>query len=477
MGCTQSTANETAPKPAQHQGGAVSPGTAGTGGVSRNGNSDRAGGPSGSGPNGPSVENGGAPESAEPPPENLAPDDDTVGTGYVPPPGGRQGHSLASGPPTNLAEIPGEPAGGGRVARPAVTLKSGAVYEGQWKDPHRDGQGKLSWPDGETYEGSFKKDECSGEGTWSDGKGNVFEGQWQHNRINGTGKFTHADGSVYEGQWTDDMKHGKGKEMWGDGTVYEGSFEKGDKQGKGSITFPDGSKYVGSFAKDFFAGKGVYTWANGRTYEGEWKDGYMHGNGVYKWPQGQFSKYEGPYEQSMKSGPGKLFLRDGRIYVANFVKNKMDGEVVEISPSGKKRKGIWKEGKHVKWTEQGKVPLFVGEEALDNSAGDYETSAYSNPNKYHQLYQGQKKQHMKIDGGVLHGKGGVPPSFHAPTQAPKPDEAARNKSTMDCSSQGKKGLQGQEELLSPEASHACARCLNGKRHQNRVTTEQNPQLL
>ncbi|EPT25936.1 MORN repeat-containing protein [Toxoplasma gondii ME49] len=429
MGCTQSTANETTKKPAQSAPSglsqqsqqpaehAVSLRVAGTGGHSPTENTERQCSPTASVPSGPDGGNGSAAVESETPPDVCLPDSDAVGSTYVPPPGGRQGHSMAAGPPTNLAEIPGEPAGSGRVARPPVTLASGAVYEGQWKDPLRDGEGKLSWPDGQTYEGSFKKDECHGEGTWSDSKGNVFEGQWQHNRINGTGKFTHSDGSVYEGQWKDDVKHGKGKETWGDGTVYEGEFVKGDKKGKGSITFPDGSHYVGSFDKDFFDGKGTYTWPNGRTYEGAWKDGYMHGQGVYKWPQGQFLKYEGPYEQSMKSGAGKLFLRDGRIYVANFARGKMDGEVVEISPSGKKRKGIWKDGKHVKWTEQGKAPLFVGEEAADTAtAADYETSAYSNPNKYHQLYQGKKKQHMKIEGGVLHGKAGAAPEFHASPQ-------------------------------------------------------------
>lgn len=64
------------------------------------------------------------------------------------------------------------------------------------QDPHRDGQGKLTWPDGETYEGDFKKDACDGHGIWSDGKGNTYEGQWKDNRINGKGKFTHADASL-----------------------------------------------------------------------------------------------------------------------------------------------------------------------------------------------------------------------------------------------------------------------------------------
>lgn len=113
----------------------------------------------------------------------------------------------------------------------------------------------------------------------------------------------------------------------------------------------------------------------------------MHGKGVYTWPKGQFSKYEGTYEKSSKAGAGKLFLRDGRIYVGTFAKNKMEGEIVEISPSGRKRKGIWQEGRHVRWTDgQKKVELNV-EEVDDDQDDEYETSAFSNPNQYHDLFK------------------------------------------------------------------------------------------
>ncbi|PFH34275.1 MORN repeat-containing protein [Besnoitia besnoiti] len=417
MGCTQSTAKE-----ATGAAAAATPGEHSSGGKEECGGGQVAQGvavsPSGAGPlkkGNSAVPTRAGEDAGVTPDESAGPD--TVGTSYIPPPGGRSGHSMAGGPPTNLAEVPGEPTEDGRLVRPAVTLKSGAVYVGQWKDMQRDGHGKLVWPEGETYEGSFKLNECDGEGVWTDGKGNTFEGQWRKNRINGAGKFTHADGSVYEGQWKDDVKNGEGKETWGDGTVFEGEFVNGDKQGRGKITFPDGSNYEGTFANDVFEGKGVYRWANGRMYEGEWHNGYMHGKGLYTWPKGQFSKYEGSYFVGLKEGPGKLYMRDGRIYVAIFEKNKMEGDVVEISPSGKKRKGIWKNGKNVQWVEgHQNVELVVDDEA-DEKEAEYQTSAFSNPRQYHQLYEGKKKQRMQIEGGVLHARSGVR-TFHAPSPPP-----------------------------------------------------------
>ena len=41
----------------------------------------------------------------------------------------------------------------GREVRGPVSLESGAVYEGEWLDGVRDGEGKQEWPDGSRYEG------------------------------------------------------------------------------------------------------------------------------------------------------------------------------------------------------------------------------------------------------------------------------------------------------------------------------------
>ena len=62
---------------------------------------------------------------------------------------------------------------------------NGSVYEGEWRDGKRTGQGKSTWPDGDVYEGGFKDD-----------------------KRHGQGKYTYANGNVYEGGYKDDNVHG-----------------------------------------------------------------------------------------------------------------------------------------------------------------------------------------------------------------------------------------------------------------------------
>lgn len=80
-------------------------------------------------------------------------------------------------------------------------------------------------------------------------------------------------------------------------------------------------------------------WANQRKYEGCWREGMMSGSGVFTWPTGQFCKYEGQFAKGHKEGKGTLYVRDGRRYSGNFHNNLMDGEVYEVMPSGRRRKG------------------------------------------------------------------------------------------------------------------------------------------
>ena len=68
-----------------------------------------------------------------------------------------------------------------RVKKDPVTLENNAVYEGEWLNGQRDGEGKQKWEDGAFY-----------------------EGQWKEGKASGTGKFNHADGDMYEGEWSED---------------------------------------------------------------------------------------------------------------------------------------------------------------------------------------------------------------------------------------------------------------------------------
>ena len=75
-----------------------------------------------------------------------------------------------------------------------VGVSAGQVFEGQWENGHRIGQGKMSWPNGD-----------------------VYEGQWEDNKRNGHGKMVYANGDMYEGQWREAKRHGQGKMVFADG--------------------------------------------------------------------------------------------------------------------------------------------------------------------------------------------------------------------------------------------------------------------
>lgn len=43
-------------------------------------------------------------------------------------------------------------------------MKNGGVYEGEWKNQMRDGNGKYTWPDLSYYQGEWFEDKANGNG-------------------------------------------------------------------------------------------------------------------------------------------------------------------------------------------------------------------------------------------------------------------------------------------------------------------------
>ena len=48
----------------------------------------------------------------------------------------------------------------------------------------------------------------------------VYEGEWQDGKRHGQGKMTDADGDVYEGEWRNDLKDGQGTLTSANGDKY-----------------------------------------------------------------------------------------------------------------------------------------------------------------------------------------------------------------------------------------------------------------
>ena len=103
------------------------------------------------------------------------------------------------------------------------------VYEGDWEDNKRNGEGVLSLPDGTTYSGSFVNHKRNGFGKYTSSSGNQYEGQWVDNKIEGKGKMVYANGDMYEGEFVDGKKQGVGTIVWVDSGLSVTGEWKDDK--------------------------------------------------------------------------------------------------------------------------------------------------------------------------------------------------------------------------------------------------------
>ena len=129
------------------------------------------------------------------------------------------------------------------------------IYEGVLKAVMNCHKGLDGWshcPDGQKFrplEGGYIDANGNSQGTFivHYATGNVFEGNYENDLRNGNGKYTWSDGSVYEGNWENDYQNGYGKYTWSNGHVYEGNYENGARNGYGKLTLSNGSVYEGNW--------------------------------------------------------------------------------------------------------------------------------------------------------------------------------------------------------------------------------------
>ena len=130
-----------------------------------------------------------------------------------------------------------------------MTYANGNIYEGQWVNDQRDGNGKMTYANGNIYEGQWKNNQRDGNGKmiWKNGewkndrygddkhifkKGDIYEGQWNNDQRNGNGKMTYANGNIFECNYKDDVEHGYGKITYTNGDFLYGNLENGKMEGK-----------------------------------------------------------------------------------------------------------------------------------------------------------------------------------------------------------------------------------------------------
>ncbi|CAK8997745.1 unnamed protein product [Durusdinium trenchii] len=155
------------------------------------------------------------------------------------------------------------------------------IYEGDWLDGKKHGQGRLSFGEDGFYEGSFEGGEISGFGRQE------------------------LNGWSYEGQFLQGQKHGEGTLNKADGGTYTGGWSQGKYSGEGTLKLPSGERYTGGFQAHRFHGHGRHEVPKqGMTYDGAFEAGLRHGYGELQERHGA-SSYSGHFEAGKRHGQGK----------------------------------------------------------------------------------------------------------------------------------------------------------------------------
>lgn len=145
---------------------------------------------------------------------------------------------------------------------------NGDVYEGQFQDGTRHGQGKYTYFRGDVFEGTFHNNIKTGLGYMRYKKGGFFHGYFKEGLRDGEGTFKYANGDIYSGFWKAGKKHGKGTYVFAK-TKYE---YKGDwKEGQivqGTWSLANKFKYVGGFEAQKPFGDGIWQTSQGTIVEG-----------------------------------------------------------------------------------------------------------------------------------------------------------------------------------------------------------------
>ena len=170
------------------------------------------------------------------------------------------------------------------------------------------------------FQGSL---DCNGNrhgvGTYIWKSGAVFQGNFREGLMHGAGRMTYSNGDVFVGEWVDGLIAGPGlKKTMSNGSVEEGEYHEGEgrrNDGKATIVrrrFDNGDRFCGEITKeDVREGYGEYFWADGYVYRGFWENDRTHGVGHWE-PQlagcpTQFSfcrSFSGTFHEELRQGYG-----------------------------------------------------------------------------------------------------------------------------------------------------------------------------
>eukprot|EP01054_Gregarina_sp_Poly1_P003455 Gregarina_sp_Poly_1__3454@NODE_1_length_32023_cov_193_025347_g0_i0_p2_GENE_NODE_1_length_32023_cov_193_025347_g0_i0NODE_1_length_32023_cov_193_025347_g0_i0_p2_ORF_typecomplete_len3260_score441_33MORN/PF02493_20/2_5e02MORN/PF02493_20/0_011MORN/PF02493_20/9_5MORN/PF02493_20/6_7e02MORN/PF02493_20/1_9e03MORN/PF02493_20/6_6MORN/PF02493_20/0_94MORN/PF02493_20/9_4e03MORN/PF02493_20/3_3e06MORN/PF02493_20/3_5MORN/PF02493_20/1_9e02MORN/PF02493_20/0_0024MORN/PF02493_20/0_00027MORN/PF02493_20/0_024C2/PF0016 len=174
------------------------------------------------------------------------------------------------------------------------------------------------------FEGHIVDGQAQGEAVVNFTSGVVYDGEWKEGKKHGQGKLTKKDGSVvYIGQFKDNMPDGRcARYFLTDKTIYCGNMANGVRQGMGELyaaADPSGKPgklmYEGLWSNDVPHGRGTL-YAKDGEYDGEWKHGRRHGKGRFVYREhplanGKQRVYEGDWANDVPDGIGKYLSEGG----------------------------------------------------------------------------------------------------------------------------------------------------------------------
>eukprot|EP00347_Sterkiella_histriomuscorum_P023268 403335301 len=134
--------------------------------------------------------------------------------------------------------------------------------------------------------------------------------------------------------------------------IYVGEINSEFKrQGQGIMLYINGRRYEGQWENDLRSRRGYERHSNGNIYQGEFKDGKANGHGIQIWMNGE--KYDGQWEMGMRSGMGIWTgTENGNTYMGKWCRNKAEGYGTYTWPNGDTYEGEWQASqKHGKGTD------------------------------------------------------------------------------------------------------------------------------
>lgn len=106
-----------------------------------------------------------------------------------------------------------------------------------------EGEGKMDYANGDMYEGNWKNDKRSGNGKMSFNNHKMYsnyDGIWKNDTMV-HGEMVFIDGSDYIGQFKNGKMHGKGMHRDADGITWDGGFKNGERDKLERLILADGT--------------------------------------------------------------------------------------------------------------------------------------------------------------------------------------------------------------------------------------------